>query len=149
MTLHPINPNFLIYEENFIFIFIQCWNYLFEIWQSCNTDRLLTFCNRLSYWSNMELDKQSYFGSRVQLYCTHWLRAWDPATATPPPPHLGSYTRALLVSQDRQLLFVTPWFKSSVIKKNGIFDQLLHRYRVQNHMIKIPGKKCNKNILIK
>jgi hypothetical protein len=29
--------------------------------------------------------------------------------ATPPPPHLGSYTRALLVSQDRRHLFVTPW----------------------------------------
>jgi hypothetical protein len=27
----------------------------------------------------------------------------------PPPPHLGSYTRALLVSQDRRHLFVTPW----------------------------------------
>jgi hypothetical protein len=28
---------------------------------------------------------------------THWLRP-----AIPPPPHLGSYTRALLVSQDRR-----------------------------------------------
>jgi hypothetical protein len=27
---------------------------------------------------------------------------------TPPPPHLGSYTRELLVSQDRRHLFVTP-----------------------------------------
>jgi hypothetical protein len=27
----------------------------------------------------------------------------------PPPPHLGSDTRALLVSQDRGRLFVTPW----------------------------------------
>ncbi len=35
--------------------------------------------------------------------CTHWLRA-------PPliPPHLVSYTRALLVSQDRRHLFMTP-----------------------------------------
>ncbi len=31
----------------------------------------------------------------------------DPAT--PPPPHLGSYTWALLVSQDRRHLFVTSW----------------------------------------
>ncbi len=30
-------------------------------------------------------------------------------TPQPPPPlHLGSYTRALLVSQDRRHLFVTP-----------------------------------------
>ncbi len=27
----------------------------------------------------------------------------------PPPPHLGSYNRALLVSQDKRNLFVTPW----------------------------------------
>ncbi len=36
--------------------------------------------------------------------CTHWLRPRN----YPPPPHLGSYTRALLVSQDRRHLFVTP-----------------------------------------
>ncbi len=30
-------------------------------------------------------------------------------TPQPLPPHLGSYTRALLVSQDRQHLFETPW----------------------------------------
>jgi hypothetical protein len=34
--------------------------------------------------------------------CTHWLRSRTPS------PHLGSYTRALLVSQDRRHLFVTP-----------------------------------------
>jgi hypothetical protein len=28
-------------------------------------------------------------------------------SATPPPPHLDSYTRALLVRQDRRRLFVT------------------------------------------
>ncbi len=37
----------------------------------------------------------------------HWLR---PLNNPPPsPPHLGSYTRALLVRQDRRHLFVTPW----------------------------------------
>ncbi len=36
--------------------------------------------------------------------CTHWLRPRN----SRPPPHLGSYTRALLVSQDRRHLFVTP-----------------------------------------
>ncbi len=54
----------------------------------------------------MELDRQSLFGLYVHS-CTHWLR---PATPTP-PPHLGSYTRALLVSQDRRHLFVTPWLQ--------------------------------------
>ncbi len=30
-----------------------------------------------------------------------------------PPPHLGLYTRALLVSQVRRHLFVTPWSSDS------------------------------------
>ncbi len=37
--------------------------------------------------------------------CTHWLR---PRNSPPIPPHLGSYTRTLLPSQDRRHLFVTP-----------------------------------------
>jgi hypothetical protein len=53
----------------------------------------------------MDLDLQSCFG--LHLYsCTHWLRLRNPP---PPHPHLGSYTRALLVSQDRRHLCVTPW----------------------------------------
>ncbi len=36
--------------------------------------------------------------------CTHWLRPRN----SPLPPHLGSYTRALLLSQNRRHLFVTP-----------------------------------------
>jgi hypothetical protein len=40
--------------------------------------------------------------------CTALLIGWDPAI---PSPHLGSYTRALLVSsQDGRHLFVAPWF---------------------------------------
>ncbi len=43
--------------------------------------------------------------------CTHWLR---PRNSLPPPlPLLASYTRALLVSQDRRHLFVTPWTECS------------------------------------
>ncbi len=61
-------------------------------WLEENTHRL-----------NMELDLQSLFG----LLYTPVLIGWDPATPRL-PPHLGSYTRALLVSQDRRHLFVTP-----------------------------------------
>ncbi len=53
---------------------------------------------------NMELDLQSKFRPYVH-GCIHWLRPCNPS----PPPHLGSYTRALLVIQDRRHLFVTPW----------------------------------------
>ncbi len=58
----------------------------------------------------MELDLQSLFGLHVHS-CTHWLRPRNPP---PPPPtrHLGSYTRALFVSQDRGHIFVTPWSQS-------------------------------------
>jgi hypothetical protein len=44
----------------------------------------------------------SYLGSCVRLYSL----AQTPLLP-PPPSHLGSYTRALLVSQDRRHLFVT------------------------------------------
>ncbi len=53
---------------------------------------------------NMDLDLQSLFG----LLCTAVLIGLDPPrTPRPPPRILGSYTRALLVSQDRRHLFVT------------------------------------------
>jgi hypothetical protein len=55
---------------------------------------------------NMELDLQSFFGLQVHS-CTHWLRPCN----SPLPPHLGSYTRPLLVSQDRRHLFVTTWLE--------------------------------------
>ncbi len=58
----------------------------------------------------MELDLQSLIGLHV--HCTAVLIGWDLAT---PPPHLGSYTRALLVSQDRRHLFVIP--PSSALQK--------------------------------
>jgi hypothetical protein len=41
--------------------------------------------------------------------CTHCLRP----RSSHLPPHLGSYTRALLVSQDRRHLFVTTWVKGT------------------------------------
>jgi hypothetical protein len=53
----------------------------------------------------MELDLQSLFGLHV--YSMYPL-AENPQ---PPPPHLGSYTKALLASQHRRLLFVTPWYQ--------------------------------------
>ncbi len=53
-----------------------------------------------SIWSKIF---KIYLGSM----CTAVLIFWDPATL-PPPQHLGSYTRAQLVSQERRHLFVTP-----------------------------------------
>jgi hypothetical protein len=38
---------------------------------------------------------------------------------SPPSPHLGSYTRALLVSQDRRHLFVTPCQKEWGLGEGG------------------------------
>jgi hypothetical protein len=49
----------------------------------------------------MELDLQCLFESCVQLYSLKHRNS-------PLTPHLGSYTRALLVSQGRRHLFVTP-----------------------------------------
>jgi hypothetical protein len=56
----------------------------------------------------MELDLQSLFGFLcTTVNCSHWLRPHNS------PSHLGSYTRALLVSKDRRHLFVTPCPRSS------------------------------------
>jgi hypothetical protein len=57
----------------------------------------------------MELDLQSLFGLHVYS-CTHRLRPRN----SPPQPHLGSYKRAILVSQQRRHLFVTPWYNQSI-----------------------------------
>ncbi len=41
-----------------------------------------------------------FFGLHMHVHsCTHWLRPRNPS---PPSPHWGSYTRVLLVSQDRR-----------------------------------------------
>jgi hypothetical protein len=52
---------------------------------------------------NMELDLQSLFWAPVYS-CSHWLRPQNSR-------RLDSYTRALLVSQDRRHLLVTPWLE--------------------------------------
>ncbi len=59
----------------------------------------------------IELDLQSLFGLLVHS-CTHWQRPANPPPPTPHSvitPHLGSYTGALLVSQERRHIFVTSW----------------------------------------
>jgi hypothetical protein len=73
-----------------IYIFYACstWSHLHE----CSAHRL-----------NMELDLHSLFGLHV---CAHSLAE---TPQHPLPPRLGSYTRALLVSQDGHL-FATPNF---------------------------------------
>jgi hypothetical protein len=66
-----------------------------------------TVLPRVPSWAKYGIRSSKFIWAQcAQLSCTHWLR---PRNA-PPHPHLGSYTRALLVSQDRRHLFVTPWF---------------------------------------
>ncbi len=51
------------------------------------------------------------------------LIGWGPKPDPPPTPispHFGSYTRALLVSQDRRHLFVTPLFWAVIYVKNQV-----------------------------
>ncbi len=55
--------------------------------------------------------------------CTAVLIGWDPAT--PPPPHLDSYTKALLVNKDRRPLFVILGVSlSSSYWTKGLFNPL-------------------------
>ncbi len=72
------------------------------------------------------VDLQSLFGLSVQR-CTDWLRPRNPL-----PPHLGSYTRALLVSQDRRHLFVPPChtrFRCSILRMKQIRIRIWIRIR--------------------
>ncbi len=64
----------------------------------------------------MELDLQSLFG----LLCIAVLIFWRTRNSPPPPPPFGlTYEGALLVSQDRRHLFVTPLFLSLTQEEQG------------------------------
>ncbi len=76
---------------------------------------------------HMELaNSKVYFGSMCTAGCTCVVIGWDPATP-PLPTHLGSHTRAPLVSQDRRNLFVTPFLFSlcsrTLVKSQGSATQ--------------------------
>ncbi len=44
------------------------------------------------------------------------------------PPHLGSYARALLVSQDRRRFFVIPWGRCFFARPHPFYSRLLKWY---------------------
>ncbi len=78
--------------------------------------------------------------------CIKALIGWEPVT-TPPlfPPHLGACTRALLVSQDRWHLFVTPRsalnmflnaLRLFVSRRPGIWECTVSRKRIQLQIFK-------------
>ncbi len=89
----------------------------------------------------MEIDLQSLFG----LLCTPVLIGWDPATPPPPPipPHLGSYTRAQLVGQDRRHLFVTACFQVYVwsVHVTNFFLQIEAPLSDNNNFINFESRK--------
>jgi hypothetical protein len=88
----------------------------------------------------MKLDLQSLFGLHVHR-CTLYSLTETPQLP-PIPLHMGSYTRALLVSQDRRHLFVTPWLtllhiilQSSLQRRSLSLLGMLSRrilYKLQN-----------------
>ncbi len=65
---------------------------------------LATSLNLRSPFPTLNTELEPLFG----LLCTTVLIGWDPATPHL-PPHFGSCTKELLVSQDRRHLFATPW----------------------------------------
>jgi hypothetical protein len=82
----------------------------------------------------MELDPK--FICAPEYSCTHWLRP-----ATPPSPlHLGSYTRALLVSQDRRHLFVTPCVQ--IESRGRIFSPFMQMYFTLRSFNLTPASDC-------
>ncbi len=89
----PTQPR---YRYHTPFSFCNCFGHRWK-----NTTGLL-IRGEVPYRLNIELDLH-FLGSMG----TAVVIGWDPAT--PLPLHLGANTRALLVSQDRRHLFVTPW----------------------------------------
>jgi hypothetical protein len=77
-----------------------------------------TFSFRLAHRLNMEVDLQKL----IWAPCAQLYSFAETPQLPPIPPHWDSYTRALLVSQDRRHLFVTPWTSRSdssmILNKN-------------------------------
>ncbi len=90
----------------------------------------------------MELDLQSLFGLHVT-WCTQLYPA-----IPPPPPNLGSYTRAQLVSQEGRHLFITPcidWLSAILFLElertdNNSKEKWRERYRT---VLLYNGGFCN------
>ncbi len=96
------------------------------------------------HWLNMEVDLQSLFG----LLCTAVLIGWDPAIP-PFPPHLGSHTRALLVSQARRYL-ASKWerfCRNSNVDRNSTSQRIrLKIRRRQGKQLSETRKKRRKTL---
>ncbi len=114
VTLRPPSPfNFISWYTHRVFdpLGLVCREYRrnFRICRICSS--------RFKWWLVLcreTMASQSKYGVKYGVWspkfiwapvhsCTLWLRPRNP-----PPPQLGSYTRALLVSQDRRHLLVTP-----------------------------------------
>ncbi len=86
----------------------------------------------------MELDLQSFFGLHVHAELYSLAETPQPP---PPPPHLGSYTMALLVSQDRRHIFETLW--------RLLYTTLLEELNSKKHMMCHGPETWNASLLIK
>ncbi len=83
----------------------QSYIFVFLILEGCPLSTVYTPCapNQPSHYPTIgwKWSQISFIWAPVNS-CTHWLRLLYS------PPHLGSYTGALLVSENRRHLFVTP-----------------------------------------
>ncbi len=64
---------------------------------------------RFNHRLNIELIFKDYLGFCVQLYSMA-----ETPQLPPPPLHLGSYTKAQMVIQDRRHLFATHWLQPKI-----------------------------------
>jgi hypothetical protein len=95
----------------------------------------------------MQLDLQSLF-ELLCTSCTHWLR---PRNSPPPLPHLGSYTRALLVSQFGRHLFVTPCLIVFIFYVKHYLEthEMMHRIAPTLHFREKTIKNNLQNLRVK
>jgi hypothetical protein len=89
----------------------------------------------------MQLDLLILFGIHVHR-CTHWMRPRN----SPLPPHVGSYTRALLISQDRRHLFVNPWVNDQRFVTESIKMKMNSEFALQTFQNR---KSCENSFIVK
>ncbi len=86
----------------------------------------------------IELDLKSLFGLHAPCAQVYSLDESETLQPPPPPRRLGSYTRAMLVSQDRRLLFVTPctMWTSLVVWVKKYNDDLCYRLQYDSPLFR-------------
>ncbi len=98
------------------------WNIFFPFYSICFVGKGLISASLQMIFRDNKIKTQRVRSPKFiwapYAHCTAVLIGWEPVT--PSPPHLGSYTRALLVSETDDISFFTPCFQLS---RPSLYDE--------------------------